>query len=145
MWRFRVLAHLGRRHPVEIGVTGDVKATLEAIIPRLTPRQDTGFLDDCVKRHEKAFHTLDKRATIGRGGRIHPQYLTYLIDQYAADDAVFSNPVLRMTGAGVELLVEPWELGIRKAKEFLLTGDTIFVTPREANVHRFGPDGRRLG
>ena len=38
----------------------------------------------------------------------------------AADDAVFSNPVLRMTGAGVELLVEPWELGIRKAKEFLL-------------------------
>ena len=29
----------------------------------------------------------------------------------AADDARFSNPVLRMTGAGVELLVEPWELG----------------------------------
>ena len=43
----------------------------------------------------------------------------------AADDAKFSNPVLRMTGAGVELLVEPWELGIRKAKEFLLTGDII--------------------
>ncbi len=38
----------------------------------------------------------------------------------AADDAAFSNPVLRMTGAGVELLVEPWEMGIRKAKEFLL-------------------------
>ncbi|MGP0032379.1 MAG: enoyl-CoA hydratase [Acidimicrobiales bacterium] len=43
----------------------------------------------------------------------------------AADDAVFSNPVLRLSGAGVELLVEPWELGVRKAKEFLLTGDTI--------------------
>ena len=43
----------------------------------------------------------------------------------AADDAVFSNPVLRLTGAGVELLVEPWEIGIRKAKEFLFTGDTI--------------------
>jgi len=43
----------------------------------------------------------------------------------AADDAKFSNPVLRMTGAGVELLVEPWELGVRKAKEFLWTGDTI--------------------
>ena len=43
----------------------------------------------------------------------------------AADDARFSNPVLRMTGAGVELLVEPWELGIRKAKEFLWTGDTL--------------------
>jgi enoyl-CoA hydratase len=43
----------------------------------------------------------------------------------ASDDAVFSNPVLRLTGAGVELLVEPWEIGIRKAKEFLLTGETI--------------------
>src|SRR5215467_13853391 len=43
----------------------------------------------------------------------------------AADDAVFSNPVLRMTGAGVELLVEPWELGLRKAKEFLWTGDAV--------------------
>ncbi len=43
----------------------------------------------------------------------------------AADDAYFSNPVLRMTGAGVELLVEPWELGFRKAKEFLFTGDKI--------------------
>ena len=43
----------------------------------------------------------------------------------AADDAMFSNPVLRMTGAGVELLVEPWELGIRKAKEFLWTGEKI--------------------
>ncbi len=43
----------------------------------------------------------------------------------AADDAFFSNPVLRMSGAGVELLVEPYELGFRKAKEFLLTGETI--------------------
>ena len=38
---------------------------------------------------------------------------------------MLQNPVLRMTGAGVELLVEPWELGMRKAKEFLLTGDKI--------------------
>jgi enoyl-CoA hydratase len=43
----------------------------------------------------------------------------------AADNAEFSNPVARMSGAGVELLIEPWELGIRKAKEHLLTGDPI--------------------
>src|ERR671919_3084294 len=43
----------------------------------------------------------------------------------AADDATFSNPVLRVTGAGVELLVEPWELGPRKAKEFLLCAETL--------------------
>jgi enoyl-CoA hydratase len=43
----------------------------------------------------------------------------------AADDAFFSNPVLKMTGAGVELLVEPWEIGFRKAKEFLFTGESL--------------------
>jgi len=52
----------------------------------------------------------------------------------AADDAVFSNPVLRMTGAGVELLVEPWELGVRKAKEFLFTGSQIDA----AEAYRIG-------
>jgi enoyl-CoA hydratase len=43
----------------------------------------------------------------------------------AADDAVFSNPVLRMSGAAVELLVEPWEMGIRQAKEFLLAAEEL--------------------
>jgi enoyl-CoA hydratase len=42
----------------------------------------------------------------------------------AADDARFSNPVARMSGVGVELLVEPWEVGPRKAKELLLLAQT---------------------
>jgi enoyl-CoA hydratase/carnithine racemase len=46
----------------------------------------------------------------------------------AADDASFANPVARMSGVGVELLVEPWELGPRKAKEFLLLGETLSAT-----------------
>jgi enoyl-CoA hydratase len=52
----------------------------------------------------------------------------------AADDARFSNPVLRMSGAGVELLVEPWELGPRKAKEFLFCAETFDA----AEAERFG-------
>ena len=43
----------------------------------------------------------------------------------AADDARFSNPVARMSGVGVELLIEPWELGPRHAKEFLLCATTL--------------------
>ncbi|MDZ4828373.1 MAG: enoyl-CoA hydratase [Actinomycetota bacterium] len=49
----------------------------------------------------------------------------------AADDAQFSNPVLRMSGVGVELLIEPWELGPRKAKEFLLCAETFTATEAE--------------
>lgn len=49
----------------------------------------------------------------------------------AADDASFQNPVLRMTGAAVEILVEPWEMPARKAKEFLLTADTLSASEAE--------------
>ena len=73
----------------------------------------------------------------------------------ASDDASFQNPVARMSGMGVELLVEPWELGIRKAKEFLLTGDAIDATeawrlgmvnkvvPRAELGHHDARDGRQ--
>ncbi len=52
----------------------------------------------------------------------------------AADDARFSNPVLRMSGVGVELLVEPWELGPRKAKEFLFCAQEFDA----ADAERYG-------
>lgn len=52
----------------------------------------------------------------------------------AADDAQFSNPVARMSGVGVELLIEPWELGPRRAKEFLLCATTLDAQ----EAHRIG-------
>jgi enoyl-CoA hydratase len=49
----------------------------------------------------------------------------------ASEDAKFSNPVLRMSGVGVEILVEPWELGARKAKEFLFCAETLSAEEAE--------------
>ena len=49
----------------------------------------------------------------------------------ASSDASFQNPVLRMTGAAVEILIEPWEMPPRKAKEFLLTAQTISAADAE--------------
>lgn len=81
--------HLGRRHPVEVGVVGDIKATMAALLPRLGRRSDRAFLDDCLARHDKAVAALDKRAVpTQHGGKIHPQYLAHLIDEHAAADAI---------------------------------------------------------
>ena len=41
----------------------------------------------------------------------------------AAKDAQFSDPVVTFGVSGVEWLGHPWELGARKAKEFLFTSD----------------------
>lgn len=44
----------------------------------------------------------------------------------ASDDAFFSDPVVHSLGAAaVEVLVHPWVMGTRKAKEFLFTGERI--------------------
>jgi enoyl-CoA hydratase len=48
----------------------------------------------------------------------------------AADDAQFSDPVVGMGVNGVEYFAHPWELGARKAKELLFTGD--FVSAEDA-------------
>jgi enoyl-CoA hydratase len=81
------------------------------------------YFDRCIKIHDFRKPTI---AAVQGSCIAAGLMLACMCDLIvAADDAVFSNPVLRMTGAGGELLVEPWELGPRKAKEFLLTGDKI--------------------
>jgi enoyl-CoA hydratase len=50
----------------------------------------------------------------------------------AADDALFSDPVVGMGVNGVEYFAHPWELGARKAKELLFTGD--WVTAQDAKT-----------
>jgi enoyl-CoA hydratase len=53
----------------------------------------------------------------------------------AADDARFSDVVaVRMGMPGVEYYAHPWEFGARKAKELLLTGDSIDAD----EAHRLG-------
>lgn len=82
--------HLGRRHPIEVGAVGHIKETIAALLPRLKPRTNRGFLDDCLARHDKAVAALDKRASPQLFGKIHPQYIATLIDKHAADDAIFT-------------------------------------------------------
>lgn len=83
-------SHLGRRHPVTLGVVGDVIPMLEALLPLVKARSDSGFLDECRAYREKALQTLAKEERPGKGTLIHPQRLVKLLDQYAAEDAMFT-------------------------------------------------------
>jgi enoyl-CoA hydratase len=50
----------------------------------------------------------------------------------ASEEALFSDPVVAMGVNGVEYFAHPWELGPRKAKELLFTGD--WLTAQEARA-----------
>lgn len=83
-------SHLGRRHPIAFGAVGDIKATLTALLPLISEKEDTSFLEQHQKMHVNATAKLDKKAQSTKSGQIHPQYLVELLDQYATDDALFT-------------------------------------------------------
>ena len=85
---------IGRRTRIDLGLVGDVAATIKALLPRLKPKTDRGHLDDCLAAYKKARAGLDDLAT-GKPGRkpIHPQYLASLVSELAADDAIFTCDV----------------------------------------------------
>lgn len=83
-------AHLGRRHPIDLGVVGDVLPTLQALLPLIEERSEHGYLEECLKVRQKTLKALahDQRHT--EGTLIHPQYLTHLLDKHASADALFT-------------------------------------------------------
>ncbi len=50
----------------------------------------------------------------------------------AAEDAKFTDPVVALGVNGVEYFAHPWEMGARKAKELLFTGDVILADEAKA-------------
>jgi pyruvate dehydrogenase (quinone) len=82
--------HVGRRHPVDIGVVGNIKDTLQALLPRVKQRDDSTFLDNYVERHKKALKAQADRAAPGFRGMIPGQYLTSIINRLANPDALFA-------------------------------------------------------
>ena len=71
---------------------GDVGETLRALAPLVEPKGSRRFLDDMLQRHERALTRVVEAYTGERGQRspIHPEYVADVLDELAADDAVFT-------------------------------------------------------
>jgi pyruvate dehydrogenase (quinone) len=82
--------HIGRRHPVAIGAVGDIKTTLQALLPRLQQHEDNAFLTAHVERHRKDVETAKAETVSGPDAAISGTYLTKIINKHAADDALFA-------------------------------------------------------
>ncbi|WP_298960787.1 ubiquinone-dependent pyruvate dehydrogenase [uncultured Methylobacterium sp.] len=85
--------NLGRRTPLALGLVGDVGATIDAVLPLLTRKTDGAHLSGSLDNYRKAREGLDDLATGTPGRPIHPQYLTRVLSEKAADDAVFTFDV----------------------------------------------------
>ena len=85
---------LGRRTKVDYGFVGDTKTTLRALLPKLQQNKDERHLKASLEHYQKASKGLDDLATDGIGKKpIHPQYVVRVLDELAAEDAIFSCDV----------------------------------------------------
>lgn len=87
-------ARLGRRTSLELGVCGDVRDTVQALLPLLQEGRDSKHLHKSVERYVKVRKELDELAS-GESGRrpIHPQQLAKVVSDLAKENAVFSADV----------------------------------------------------
>jgi len=82
--------HLGRRTSLDLGLVGDVKATVAALLPLIGEKKDSSFLEKHV-RETREFEWLMNHY-VERGPKIkpiRPEYLAATLSELADDDAMF--------------------------------------------------------
>ncbi|MCZ4097226.1 MULTISPECIES: pyruvate dehydrogenase [Streptomyces] len=84
--------HLGRRSKLDLAVWGDVRETLSCLTPKVRAKTQRKFLDRMLKKHSDALEGVVKAYTrkVGKHVPIHPEYVASVLDEEAADDAVFT-------------------------------------------------------
>src|ERR1700722_17994592 len=86
--------NIGRRAAVDLGIVGDVRATLTALLPLLAEKQDGSHLAQAQEHYGRARRGLDQLAGGTPGSRlIHPQQIAKAISDHAAEDAIFTCDV----------------------------------------------------
>jgi pyruvate dehydrogenase (quinone) len=82
---------LGRRAKVDFGYCGDVKSTLQELMPLVEAKNSTDFLDKIHELHQNIEEKYDSYVKDkGSEKNIHPEYVAYLVDKLADDDAIFT-------------------------------------------------------
>ena len=126
---------IGRRTPIDLGVIGDVRSTLQALLPLLAAERDDARLRTCVSHYQDARRGLDELAQGKPGGRLHPQHVARVLDEQASTDAIFTCDVglptvwaaryLRMNG-GRRLIGSFWHGSMANAMPQALGAQAAF-------------------
>jgi len=85
---------LGKRVPLDLAIQADVGETVRALLPRIARTTRRSFLASAREHYQKSRKDLDHLAKPAPAGKpVHPQYLTKLIDELAAEDAIIAADV----------------------------------------------------
>ncbi|MFC3559099.1 thiamine pyrophosphate-dependent enzyme [Pedobacter jamesrossensis] len=83
--------HLGRRVKLDLGIYGDVKSTVIALISLLKKKTDSSFLDAQLHIYTKVKEHLNSYVTDkGKYDQIHPEAVAFELDRLANENAIFT-------------------------------------------------------
>jgi pyruvate dehydrogenase (quinone) len=83
--------HLGRRTGIDVGLVGDIKDTIDSLLPMLAEKTSTKHLDRALDTTREWKESLNDYVQRGPSlTPIRPEYLVATLDRLAADDAFFS-------------------------------------------------------
>jgi len=83
--------NLGRRAKLDLGLCGDVKDTLQALMPLIEIKEDAIFLTQQLKFYEEVKkHLLNYIKDPGKPNAIHPEFVASVINELAEKDAIFT-------------------------------------------------------
>lgn len=82
--------HIGLKYPVEVGLAGDVGATLRALMPMLKRKSDRSFLNLAQSRMRDWNGLLDRVAATQKRAKLRPQTVARMLGELAPGNAVYS-------------------------------------------------------
>ena len=113
---------IGLRYPVDVGLTGDAKATLQALLPLLKMREDRSFLDLARQRMEEWKELLLTRAT-REEVPLKPQVVAAHLSDLLEEDAILS------TDSGTVTSWAAQHIQIKRGQQFSCSGTLATMAP----------------
>src|SRR5665647_1351618 len=83
--------NLGRRAKLDLGLCGDVKDTLQALLPMIVTKESNNFLMEQLEFYIEVKKYLQIYVNDqGKPNAIHPEFVASVINELAAKDAIFT-------------------------------------------------------
>jgi pyruvate dehydrogenase (quinone)/pyruvate oxidase len=81
---------IGLRYPVEVGLVGDSRRTLQTLLPMLERKRDRGFLEHAQKGREDWWKLMEEQGT-RRDKPMKPEVVAWELGKRLRDDAIISS------------------------------------------------------
>ncbi len=82
---------IGRRAKVNYGYAGDIKQTVKALLPLITQKSDSSFLNEMLKIHKDITNKYQSYVeSKAKEQALNPETVAAVIDDVATDDAIFT-------------------------------------------------------